>query len=133
MGSPAGIGVLILAVAVAIAIGCLVPVLLELRRTTRRLTSVLRIAEENLEPALAELRGTLRNLDRITNDLGAVTEDARAVSGSVRKVGRNVATLSSLASAVALALGARAEGLKAGLGAGGIYLAKNFFGKGARS
>ncbi len=133
MGSTAGIGVIILAGAVAVAIGCLIPVLLELRRTTQRLTAVLGIAEENLEPTLRELRGTLRNLDRITNDISAVTQDARGVSRSVRRVGRNVATLSGVVSVLAIALGVRVIGVKDGLGAGTTYLVRNLFRRGERT
>jgi hypothetical protein len=45
MGSQAGIWLIILTVAVAVGIGFLVPVLFELRRSAKRLTSVLTIAE----------------------------------------------------------------------------------------
>ena len=133
MASPAGISLIILAVAVAVGIGFLVPVLLELRRSVERLTSILRITEENLNPTLVELRATLRNVDRITNDLGTVTDDLRGVSGSIRRVGKNAAVLSGLVSVLGLGVGTKVAGWEAGIGTGLTYLARHLFkGKGVR-
>lgn len=133
MFSPASFWLVVLAVAVAVAIGFLVPLLLELRRSAERLTSVLTITEESLTPMLHDLRNTIRHLDRVAGDMGHVTSDVREVTGSVRRVGTNLALLSGIGSALGSGFGARAAGLKAGIGTGVLYLVRNlFFTKGAR-
>ena len=129
MGSHEGIWLIILAVSIAVGIGFLVPVLLELRRSARRLTSVLAIAEQSLNPLLHDLSAAVKNLDRVTSDIGAVTDDVRVVSGSLRRVGRNVKELRNLVSVAGLALAA----LPVGIGAGLAHLARKLFRKGVPS
>ena len=98
MGGRAGVWLIILTVAVAVGIGFLVPVLFELHRSTKRLTSVLAIAERSLDPVLRDLNATVQKLDLVTSDIGAVTDDVRVFSGSIRRVGRSIEELSGLVS-----------------------------------
>lgn len=133
MGSPANIWLVILAVAVAVGIGFLVPVLVELRRSARRLTSVLTIAEQSLNPLLRDLDATVQKLDRVTSNIGAVTDDVRVFSGSIRRVGRSVEELSSLASVAGLGFGSALPALTVGVKTGLTYLTKNLFRKGVPS
>ncbi|MGD1148840.1 MAG: DUF948 domain-containing protein [Thermoanaerobaculaceae bacterium] len=125
MGCQANIWLIILTVAVAVGISFLVPVLFELRRSAKRLTSVLAIAEQSLDPLLRDLSATLKNLDRVTSDIGAVTDDVRVVSGSIRRVGKNVKELRSLVSVAGLGLAA----LPVGIGVGLTHLARKLFRK----
>ena len=133
MGSQTGIWLIILTVAVAVGIGFLVPVLFELRRSAKRLTSVLTIAEQSLNPLLRDLNATVQNLDHVTSDIGAVTDDVRVFSGSIRRVGRSVEELSGLVSVASFGFGARLAALKVGIGTGLTYLARNLFTKGVPS
>lgn len=133
MGSQTGIWLIILTVAVAVGIGFLVPVLFELRRSARRLTSVLTIAEQSLAPLLRDLNATVHELDRVTSDVGAVTDDVRVFSGSIRRVGKSVEELSDLVSVASFGFGARLAALQVGIGAGLTSLARNLFRKGVPS
>ncbi len=133
MGSQAGIWLIILTLAVAVGIGFLVPVLFELRRSAKRLTSVLTIAEQFLDPLLCDLNATVQKLDRVTSDIGAVTDDVRVFSGSIRRVGRRAEELSGLVSVASLGFGAALPALQVGIGAGLTHLARNLFRKGGPS
>ena len=133
MGSQASIWLIILAVAVAVGIGFLVPVLFELRRSAKRLTSVLIIAEQSLDPLLRDLHATVRRVARVANDIGSVTDDVRAFSGSVRRVGRSVEKMSGLVSVASFGIGARLAALWVGTGAGLTYLARNLLRRGGPS
>lgn len=125
-------GTLVTVIAVAVIVGVLftIPVLLELRRAIRTLNSILKVTEESLSPTLRELRATLENLDRITTDVSTVTDDVRVFSGSIRQVGKDVRELSGLINVLGGDVGAKMSGLRAGVGAGLAYLAKNLFKKG---
>ena len=133
MGSQAGIWLIILTLAVAIGIGFLLPVLSELRRSAKRLTSVLTIAERSLDPLLRDLSATAVKLDRVTGDIGAVTDDVRVFSGSIRRVGREVGELSGLVSVAGLGFGAGLAAWRVGIGAGVTYLARNLLRRGGPS
>ena len=122
--------VTVLAIAVIAGILFMIPVLLELRRTVRTLNSVLKITEESLSPTLTELRKTLENLDRITTDISTVTDNVRVFSGSIRQVGKDVRELSGLVNVLGGGVGTKIAGLRAGVGAGVAYLAKNLLRKG---
>jgi uncharacterized protein YoxC len=121
--------VTVLAVAVIAGVLFMIPVLLELRRAVRTLNSILKVTEESLAPTLHELRATLVNLDRITTDISTVTDDVRVFSGSIRQVGKDVRELSGLINVLGGGVGAKVAGLRAGVGAGVSYLAKNLLRK----
>jgi len=128
MGSQAGIWLIILTVAVAVGIGFLVPVLFELRRSAKRLTSVLEIAEQSFKPLLRDLNATVQRLDRVTSDIGAVTDDVRVFSSSIRRVGKGVGELSGLVSVAGLGSGAGRTALQVGIGTGLTYLVRKLVG-----
>lgn len=127
MGSQASIWPIILAVAVTVGVGFLIPVLLELRRSARRLTSVLALAERSFDPLLRDLDAAVQNLDRVTTEIGAVTDDVRVFSTSMRQVGSSVGVVSGLLSLAGLSLGARPAAWQAGIAAGLRYLRRNLF------
>jgi uncharacterized protein YoxC len=130
MTSASNVLLVVLAVAVAAGTLFLIPVLLELRRTVRTLNGVLKITEESLAPTLRELRATLENLDRITSDINTVTDDVRVFSGSIRQVGKDIHELNSLIAALGGGIGSKLAGLRAGIGAGVSYFARNLVRKG---
>ncbi len=130
MTPTSGTLVTVLSIAVIAGIIFLIPVLLELRRAVHTLNSILKVTEESISPTMRELRATLENLDRITTDVSTVTDDVRVFSGSIRQVGKDVRELSGLINVLGGDVGAKISGLRAGLGAGAAYLAKNLFRKG---
>jgi uncharacterized protein YoxC len=127
MGGQTGIWLIVLTVVFAVGMGFLVPVLFELRRSAKRLTSVLTIAEQSLGPLLGDVNATVHELDRVTGNIGAVTDDVRVLSGSIRRVGKKVEELSGLVSVASLGFGARLAAVQAGIGAAVRSLATNFF------
>ena len=127
MGSQAGFWLIILTVAVAVGIGFSLPVLVELRRSAKRLTSVLTIAEQSLDPLLRDLNATVQRLDRVTGEIGAVADDVHALTGSVRRVGRSVGELSLVAPAAILGFGAGRAAQGAGIVTDLTYLARRLF------
>lgn len=129
MTSTSGILVTVLAATTVVGMLFLIPVLIELRRTVRTMNSVLKITEESLAPTLRELRATLENLDRITGDISTVTDDVRVFSGSIRQVGKDVRELSGLIGDLGGGLSVKMAGLRAGIGAGVSYFAKNLLRK----
>ena len=133
MGSQQGVWLIILTVAFAIGIGFLVPVLFELHRSAKKLTSVLAVAAQSLEPLLNDLRATVQNLDGVTSNIGAVTDDVRVFSGSIRRVGRGVGQLTGLTSGATSGFGGGLSALQIGIGAGLTYLARNLFRRGGPS
>lgn len=132
MTSDIRIWIIIPACAVALGVLFLIPVLLELQRAVKRLNAILKIAEESLNPTLRELRSTLVNLDRITSDISTVTDDVRVFAGSVRQVGKDIEELSGLIAVLGGGISAKISGLRAGIGAGVTYLAKNLLKKGEK-
>jgi uncharacterized protein YoxC len=133
MGSQTGLWLIILTVVFAVGMGFLVPVLFELRRSAKRLTSVLTIAEQSLGPLLGDLNATVHELDRVTSNIGAVTDDVRVFSGSISRVGRSVGELSGLVSVASVGFGARLAAVQAGIGAAVKSLATNFLRRGVPS
>ena len=106
MGSQAGLWLVILTAAIAVGVAFLVPVVIELRRSAKRLTAVLTIAEHSLGPLLRDLDGAVQRLDRVTDNIGEVTDDVRMVSGSARRFGRTVGELGALVLVSGLGFGA---------------------------
>jgi hypothetical protein len=129
MGGQTGIWLIILTVVFAVGMGFLVPVLFELRRSAKRLTSVLTITDQSLGPLLGDLSATVHELDRVTSNIGAVTDDVRVFSGAIRRVGRSAEELSGLVSVASVGIGARLAALRVGIGAGLTYLARDLFRK----
>jgi hypothetical protein len=133
MGGPAGIWLIVLGVAVAVGIGFLVPVLFELRRSAARLTSVLAIAEQSLPPLLHDLDTTVQRLALVTGNVGAVTDDVRVLSGSIRRVGNSVGKLSRFGSFGGFGSSTRLIAVQVGIGVGLTYLVRKLFRKKGRS
>ena len=75
--------------------------------------------EGNANTTLAELKVTLENIRKVTDDIGAVTQDARQISNSLVTVEKGMRMLFEYAKeGIGTAAGASYAGLKAGIKAG---------------
>lgn len=117
------IAVIILAVAVLAASVFLISVLVELKKTTRRLNGFIDSLDRDLLPAVTELRYALE-------DIRTTTKRARDLSEALHDVADNVRSVSDVVSGVRRETNATLAGLKAGLKTGlGVFL-KNLIGAG---
>ncbi len=84
------IAALLIAVAFAVLVGCLVPVLMQIRKTVAESEQLL--SKMNIEvPALvAELRAMSQNLNDVTNQVRESTEHAAVLLHAVGEVGESV-------------------------------------------
>ena len=132
MTSASSMLLLVLAVAVAVSMLFLIPRAPGAApRPSAPSTACSRSPRNRSAPTLRELRSTLENLDRITTDISSVTDDVRMFSGSVRQVGKDVQRAAATSSALlGGGVGAKIAGLRAGVGAGVAFLAKNLLRKG---
>src|SRR5512144_2901737 len=83
-------------------------------------------AAGNANATLAELKVTLENIRKITDDIGAVSQDARQISSSLATVEKGIRMLFEYGKeSVGSAAGASVAGLKAGIKAGFATFSKN--------
>ncbi len=64
--------------------------LVDLRRTSVALRQFILRTEENLNPALAELRLTLQDIRKVTKDLSALSERLRAAAGTIITIEKTI-------------------------------------------
>jgi hypothetical protein len=118
----AGIGV---AVFIVYAIFSIV-YMMSMKRMNDALHDFILRTEVNANATLAELKVTLENIRKVTDDIGAVSQDARQISNSIVAVEKGVRMLFEYAKeGIGSAAGASYAGLKAGIKAGIATLAKN--------
>ncbi|HEC97960.1 MAG TPA: DUF948 domain-containing protein [Nitrospirae bacterium] len=124
------IAVVIIAVVVIISAGFLIPVLIEFRKTMKRLNEFLYTTGKELPPAIDELKQTLENLRKIAGDLQSVTGGIREISNVLTDTARNVRSVSGIISRVGTETNAVMAGLKTGVKTAiGVFL-KNLLRKG---
>lgn len=118
---------IIIAVVFALLAGFLIPVLLELRKAARELSEFLDTTGDSLKNTLRETDETLKSIRQVTDDVNAVTEDARELSSSLADAARNVRAVGELLDTTTLRARASAAGIKAGALAALGVLIKNLF------
>ena len=120
----------IIAVVVIISAGFLIPVLMEFRRTMKRLNEFLDVTGKELPPAINELKQTLENLKNIAGDVQSVTGGVRELTDVLTDTADNLRSVSSVISRVGTETNAVIAGLKTGVKtAVGVFL-KNLLRKG---
>jgi uncharacterized protein YoxC len=124
------IAVVIIALVVIISAGFLIPVLIEFRKTMKRLNEFLYTTGKELPPAIDELKQTLENLKKIAGDLQSVTGGIREISNVLTDTASNVRSVSGIISRVGTETNAVMAGLKTGVKTAiGVFL-KNLLRKG---
>jgi uncharacterized protein YoxC len=119
----------LITLAVVITAGFLISLIIELRKTVRNISDLLKTTEESLKPTLEELQLTLKSLRNISDDINEVTTDIKTFSGSVKDVGMNVRHVSNLVEGLTSSTFIKVTGLKAGIKAGLMVLLSNLFTK----
>jgi hypothetical protein len=100
--------------------------MMSMKRMNDALHDFILRTEGNANSTLAELKATLENLRKITDDIGAVSQDARQISNSLATVEKGVRMFFEYAKeGIGSAAGASYAGLKAGIKAGIATFGKN--------
>jgi len=120
--------------AVIVAVIIFVYVMLDLRKTIRALKELVSTTENSLKPTVAELQEALKSVRNVANNVTAVSEDMKILSGALRDVGENVKRVSaevehlaSFVDGITSSAVVEASGLKAGVKAGFWFFLKNLF------
>lgn len=114
----------------AVAVGFLISTLIELRRTAKEAAEFLRNTGESLKSTLQETEETLKSLRGITDDINAVTRDARTFSQAITEVAENIKGMSETADELRSRVTKRASGIRAGIIAAVEVLVKNLLKRG---
>ncbi len=97
-----------------------------LKRMSMTLEEFIKRTENNINSTLIELRGTLENARKITDDVGTITEEVRHISHIVASLDKGVRGLYGyLQEEFGPAAEANFAGLKAGIKTGVVTLVKN--------
>ncbi len=100
--------------------------LIDLRKTSFAMRQFIAKTETNLDPALSELRRTLGDIRKVTDDVSTLIERLRAAVGTVAAVEKSIRTIYSYyKEGFGQAAQANVAGLKAGVKAGIVNLVKN--------
>lgn len=105
----------------------LVPMTVELRRT---LAALRKTTEENLGPALDEMRASLKSVRNISDGLGEITSDVRVFTRSVSEIGHSVNVINDLARNLGTSMAVKTLSLKAAASAAIGYFVGNLMRKG---
>lgn len=109
------IGFIISVIGVLIAIGFLIRAITDIRRLMATVDEFIRHTEERLAPVLMETEQTLRSVRKVSDDVGAVTDNVRGLSAVTYEIMINLKTLSKLVNGVSEGLSVRASGLREGV------------------
>jgi signal transduction histidine kinase len=100
--------------------------LLGLIKAVAQMATFFKRIEDNVNLSLVELRPTIENLKKITDDARAVTSDVREISSTVTTVEREIRSLITyIKEGVGPAVEANIAGLQAGIKTGVVALVKN--------
>lgn len=88
------------ALAVLALVVVLIPVLLEFRKTVIRLRDFLETTEQNLDPALKELRETMADLRVLADATASKADDVKSIMSALGDTGKNVHELNDVIGSV---------------------------------
>lgn len=108
-------GFFIMAVVFLIAMGFLIYASVELRKAAISFKAFLKNAEERLNPLLDETELAMKSLRKVTDGVGAVTENARNFSVALYEIAENMRALSGIVSDLRGGVSLRVLGVKAGV------------------
>jgi len=117
---------ILIGISVVVTAGFIISLIIELKKTIRNASEILKTTEMTLKPVLEELQLTLRSLRSVSDDINDVTTDIKTLSASVKDVGLNIRSVSNLIENVASSTAVKASGLKAGIKTGLMFLLSNF-------
>ncbi|MCE5312257.1 MAG: hypothetical protein LLF86_03800 [Nitrospiraceae bacterium] len=104
----------ILTLAGIVGIAVVIWVLVGVRRLVDDAGLFIKNLDEKMKPLLEESSAAVKNINRISSDVGAVTSSARDLSDAVSVIVKNVVAVTSLVEDVKSAIPVRMAGVKAG-------------------
>jgi enoyl-[acyl-carrier-protein] reductase (NADH) len=112
--------------ALVINTGFTIAFILGMKRTGDRINAFIESTNSDAVKSLADLKGTLENIHKISEDVSAVTSDVRQISHAVANVERNFRNLfEELKRELSATVEAHTAGLKAGIVTGAASLVKS--------
>ncbi len=121
---------IILGLSATILIVLLIPVVLQLKRTIKRLEDFLVSTDEELKPTLQELQGVLSEIKKTSNNVNTITSNVRGLSESVVELSTKLNNISSVITNIQRETNATVAGLKAGVKTAAGVFVKNIISKG---
>ncbi|MDX9714611.1 MAG: DUF948 domain-containing protein [Dissulfurispiraceae bacterium] len=95
-------------------VAVLIWVLLGIRKLVDDAGIFIRNIDDRIKPLLDEAGNAVRNINRISDDVGTVTSSARDLSDAVSVIVKNVVAANNLVEDIKSAIPVRAAGLRAG-------------------
>jgi hypothetical protein len=100
--------------------------IIDLRRTSVAARELIRNTGENLNPAMVELRGTLENIRKMTDEIGILTRYVRLAAVSAAALEKGLGKFwGYYKDDVGKAVSANIAGLKSGIKTGVVTLVRN--------
>ena len=108
------VGFLMIVLIFLVVIGFLIYALIELKKIGANLKEFLKTTEEKMLPVISEAEQTLCSIRKVSDDVGRVTENAKALSDAATDIVVNLRIISMLVKDLREGLIVRTSGLKAG-------------------
>ncbi|MGE5894326.1 MAG: DUF948 domain-containing protein [bacterium] len=109
----------------SVLVGFIIFFIIDLRRTSTAVRELVRNTEEDLIPALNELKLTLQSIRAVTDDINTVTAEARDFADTIAHVTHSIKQVSGAIDTVSVNATATIAGLRAGLKEGVTALFTN--------
>ena len=97
------LAVLMIAIAVVILVAFILPVIIEIKKTTITLRDFMLHLDNELKPVLSDLQGTLNEAKSLLSEVSARTEEIKTLTTSLGETGHNLRVINNaLGSAVGI-------------------------------
>ena len=126
------IAVAVMAVTLVVLAACLIPTLLEMRKTAVATREFLSMAESELKPVVRDLRETLADIKLLTQGAADKVEDVQIFMEAVGDTGRNLRTINTVMGTVAGLFGSSSVWLT-GARVAGRFILERISRKGGKS
>lgn len=87
---------------------------IELKRAASSLSNFLKVTEERITPVLEEAELSLKNIKKISDDIGTVTDNVKNISIALNETAKNIRDISNIIEDIKRGASLRLMGLKAG-------------------
>ncbi len=124
------IAFIIIAIAAVLLVAFLIPALIELRKTLKRVQTFMDTTEKDISTTMVELRATLENLKSITEDVETVTNNVRGITSSLEETVHILEGVKRFLNTVQVETNATIAGLKEGIKTAAAVFVKNIVSKG---
>jgi uncharacterized protein YoxC len=88
---------------------------IELKRAASSLSNFLKVTEDRMTPVLEEAELSLRNIKKISDDIGKITDNVKDVTIALNETAKNIRDISNIVEDIKRGASLRIMGLKAGI------------------